>query len=190
MNANVFQTYFWIGVQKFFYHAEFFAFFPFTSSVVCVCTFYSEKEKKILKFAYNYSCLNVFMNYIFQRVWSGLVIQILSLPGFAQINCCLVAVKGYFFWKSKIQNNDCVPFWISWTNGLTNYFFFLYLMMPLKLESWLSAPMVETFSWMHFLAFTQYSFSINSCVQKSQENRKTNICFCTDVPFEVSGFHS
>lgn len=131
-----FQTYFWIGVQKFFYHAEFFAFFPFTSSVVCVCTFYSEKEKKILKFAYNYHCLNVFMNYIFQRVWSGLVIQILSLHGFAQINCCLVAVKGYFFWKSKIQNNDCVPFWISLTDGLTNYFFFLYFFSP-SIFSWI-----------------------------------------------------
>lgn len=37
----------------------------------------------------------------------------------------------------------------------------------------------------------KYSFSINSCVQKSQENRKKNhICFCTNIPSEVSVFHS
>lgn len=76
------------------------------SSVVCV--FFSFRiETYILKFAYNYICLNLFMNYIFQRVWLGLVIQILSLHGFAWINDCLISVNGYFFLfflKSKIWN--------------------------------------------------------------------------------------
>ena len=86
------------------------------------------KKKKILKFACSYICLNVFMNYIFQRVWSRLVIQILALHGFAQIHGCLVAVNGYFFsffsGRAKYETNHCVPYWISLTNGLTNYFFF------------------------------------------------------------------
>lgn len=109
-----------------------------TSSVVCGVFSSFRIEMYILKFAYDYICLKLFMNYIFQRVWSELVIHIFSLQGFAQINDCLISVNGYFFllfFKSKIRN-EYVSFWISLTSGLTNYFFF-----PLNILWFVNPPM-------------------------------------------------
>lgn len=102
VKAKVSHVHFQVVSQRFFPMPNCLLFPHFFCSLWVFFSF--RIEMYLLKFAYNYICLNLSMNYAFQIVWSGLI-QILSVCGFAQINDCLISQNGYFFllWEQNMK---------------------------------------------------------------------------------------